>query len=284
MTENEFPQEEYAGQDVVIKAPGIISRGLLYLVLGVVIALILWSAVSRIDVTVTASAEVVPQGRIRAVQTPVAGIIDSISIREGTRVSRGDPIAVIVSDEIRSLRHDLKEAVVRQTSLEEEQQTNLPLKEANVERLRGVTLSQTAALDRRIANLRQQQTGIETELKLQQELATFEQDKRRNEVERLKLDIENAELNESIRRAELNTRSTLKSQIVTKEEIAQYRQEADMASNEMSKTRLMLLQLETDDFLSRKETEIERNRVRRQITEITDGILEPSLVHVNSAS
>jgi adhesin transport system membrane fusion protein len=57
-----------------------------------VLALLLWSTLGRLDVVSTAVGEVMPVSRVKAVQHLEGGIVSAILVEEGARVDKGQPL------------------------------------------------------------------------------------------------------------------------------------------------------------------------------------------------
>ena len=68
-------------------------RPVAYLVVAVLSVAIGWSAIADLEEVATAPGIVVPQGQIKVVQHLEGGIIQSIDVREGQRVAKGQPLA-----------------------------------------------------------------------------------------------------------------------------------------------------------------------------------------------
>ncbi len=68
-------------------------RPVAYLVVAVLSVAIGWSAIADLEEVATAPGIVVPQGQIKIVQHLEGGIVQSIDVREGQRVVKGQPLA-----------------------------------------------------------------------------------------------------------------------------------------------------------------------------------------------
>ncbi len=66
------------------------SRAILYAIIGLVVAVILWACFAQIDQVVPATGRLRPVGTTRAVQSPVAGVIAEVLVRQGQAVKKGD--------------------------------------------------------------------------------------------------------------------------------------------------------------------------------------------------
>jgi adhesin transport system membrane fusion protein len=63
--------------------------------LGLIIALIVWSRFAILEQVTSGPAEVVPSGRLQVVQNLEGGIVSGLKVREGQIVERGQPLVVI---------------------------------------------------------------------------------------------------------------------------------------------------------------------------------------------
>jgi len=73
----------------------ISSSLLLYSIASIFIALVTWSAFAEIDTVTRATGKVIPSGRLQVIQSLEGGIFESISVRAGQTVKKGDVIATL---------------------------------------------------------------------------------------------------------------------------------------------------------------------------------------------
>ena len=78
--------------DLIKSSPIPSGRPLAYLVVIVLSAAIAWSMLTELEEIASAQGTVVPQGDIKIIQHLEGGIVQSISVRQGDRVSAGDPL------------------------------------------------------------------------------------------------------------------------------------------------------------------------------------------------
>jgi hemolysin D len=64
-----------------------------------------WSIVGEVDVVVVAPGKIVPDGRVKSVQSLDAGVVASVSVREGQPVAEGDTLVTLESQLIRADLH-----------------------------------------------------------------------------------------------------------------------------------------------------------------------------------
>src|SRR5262245_37599454 len=76
--------------ELLAREPSHVTRRFLYVLLLVFVAAVVASALIRIDVTVSAPATLLPEGKALPVQPDIAGTITAVRVREGDRVAAGD--------------------------------------------------------------------------------------------------------------------------------------------------------------------------------------------------
>src|SRR5690606_16732818 len=69
--------------------PSPAGRAVLYTVIGLFTAGVLWAAYGQIDIIAVANGKVVPGGRSKVVQPFETGIVTAIHVRDGAHVARG---------------------------------------------------------------------------------------------------------------------------------------------------------------------------------------------------
>lgn len=72
-----------------------LGRTTFWLIIGVIIFLILWTCIGKVDIVVSARGKVIPDGNIKIVQPFETGIIRKIFIKEGDFVRKGQILAEI---------------------------------------------------------------------------------------------------------------------------------------------------------------------------------------------
>jgi multidrug efflux pump subunit AcrA (membrane-fusion protein) len=66
------------------------SRAIMYAIIGLIVAVIVWACFAQIDQVVPATGRLRPIGTTREVQSPVAGVIAEVLVRQGQAVKKGD--------------------------------------------------------------------------------------------------------------------------------------------------------------------------------------------------
>jgi HlyD family secretion protein len=71
------------------RPPAPLGRGVLYVVLGLLAAMLAWAALAKLDVVAVAEGKLVPAGYLKIVQPSEQGLIKEIFVREGELVREG---------------------------------------------------------------------------------------------------------------------------------------------------------------------------------------------------
>lgn len=71
------------------RPPAPLARVMVFVLMGVILAAVAWSAFAQFDVVVTAPGKVVPSGRVKLVQPLEPGIVKAIHVRDGQTVKAG---------------------------------------------------------------------------------------------------------------------------------------------------------------------------------------------------
>ena len=95
--------------DVIARMPWWASRGLVYIIIGFVIAAIFWAALSKIDIVAESRGTLVPEGYVKPVQAAGAGVVQSVFVREGDEVEDSQPLVQLDATEMRTRVNKLRE-------------------------------------------------------------------------------------------------------------------------------------------------------------------------------
>jgi hemolysin D len=75
--------------EVQSRPPAPLGRGVLYVVLALVAAMLAWAALAKLDIVATAEGKLVPAGYLKIVQPSEQGLVKEIFVREGELVREG---------------------------------------------------------------------------------------------------------------------------------------------------------------------------------------------------
>lgn len=95
------------GVDAVIKAP--LPQSSQYLIVSfflLIVASVSWASLSNIDIVSSATGKSVPSSRIQLIQAPQLGIIESIYVKEGQKVAKGELLVKLDDKQINSEYRD----------------------------------------------------------------------------------------------------------------------------------------------------------------------------------
>ena len=96
---------------MVLKQSYAWSRGMLWTIVLVTIATIIWSCFAEMDEVIHATGKLQPRGSVQEVQSRVSGVISEILVKEGQSVKLGDPLVYldpkVANAEVRSLEDQL---------------------------------------------------------------------------------------------------------------------------------------------------------------------------------
>ena len=82
--------------------PSASGCAVIWTVVCLLLVALLWSIVGEVDVVVVAPGKIVPDGRVKSVQSLDAGVVASVSVREGQPVAAGDTLVTLESQLIRA--------------------------------------------------------------------------------------------------------------------------------------------------------------------------------------
>jgi hemolysin D len=101
--------------------PSPLGRWLLWSLLLVLVATVAWSCWARIDIVASAGGKVVPGGKVKVVQAFEPGVIETIHVRDGEEVRRGDPLVDLDATEalarVRQIENDLASVTAQRSRL-----------------------------------------------------------------------------------------------------------------------------------------------------------------------
>src|ERR1041384_3226850 len=87
--------------DVIATLPWWAARGLLYIIVGFVLAALVWAWLSKVDVVVEARGALVPEGNVQPLQATGSGPVQTVLVKEGATVERGQPLVQLDGGELR---------------------------------------------------------------------------------------------------------------------------------------------------------------------------------------
>ncbi|MEC4817080.1 MAG: HlyD family efflux transporter periplasmic adaptor subunit [Scytonema sp. PMC 1069.18] len=83
-------EENKFAQSVILRQSPIWSRAILWGIVGVTSLVVIWANFARIEEAIPTQGKLEPQGTVKEVQAPVAGVVKAVLVKDGQRVRRGD--------------------------------------------------------------------------------------------------------------------------------------------------------------------------------------------------
>src|SRR5688572_5361967 len=78
--------------DVIAEMPWWAARGLVYIIAGFVVVAFVWASLSMVDIVTESRGTLMPEGYVKPVQAPGAGVVQSVFVKEGETIERGQQI------------------------------------------------------------------------------------------------------------------------------------------------------------------------------------------------
>jgi HlyD family secretion protein len=198
--------------------PSYVTRGLVYLVGLFLVVSLVFAGVSRIDVYVTAPADLIPEGKARLIQPDIDGTLSSdVTVKEGDAVAEGQVLAVVESREVTTLLVAVEAADADLRDARVEKQEIAPLKLEQLDK-------QIEILTAKIAHLKRVAQSVENKRKREEEsfalaAKVYEVDKHKQEEahKRLTLEVKSSNRTLELWRKELEVNRRLRAQDVVSE-------------------------------------------------------------------
>ena len=95
--------------------PSPLGRRVLYVLLGLLVGLLIWSVLGRLDIVAVAEGKLVPHSYVKIVQPAEAGIVREILVREGQAVRAGEVLMRMDAQLSEADRRALEAAFHRET-------------------------------------------------------------------------------------------------------------------------------------------------------------------------
>lgn len=84
--------------EIIEKPENILSNIIIYLCLGLIITTVIWAAIAKVDIVVTASGNVMPEGNLVSIINAYGGEVTDIGAFEGENVEKGQELISLDSD------------------------------------------------------------------------------------------------------------------------------------------------------------------------------------------
>lgn len=116
--------------DVITKMPWWASRGLLYIIVSFLLVAVVWASLSMVDIVAESRGLLVPEGYVKLVQAPGAGVVQNVFVKEGDTVERGQPLVQLAAAEMRTRLGRLREELATSQTQLRQFMVNRPVAEA----------------------------------------------------------------------------------------------------------------------------------------------------------
>jgi membrane fusion protein, hemolysin D len=240
MVEKVFPaarkHEESPLSEMLAQEPSRLTRRFLYGLLIALGAAVVVASVLRVDVTVSAPALLIPEGKALPIQPEIAGTVVEVRVQEGASVARGDVLAVLESEKAGEQLLALREAALKWQTAQSALEVLLPVELKKID-------TEIAALREEEAHRAREQTHLKR--------------KREHEDRAFRL-LTEAHAEQLHKLAELEKR------LATDEQI----------SSQAYTNRLKVLEAETNLFRKQAISEVEYMEVRRQAGEALGNLVK----------
>ncbi len=84
-------------QAVILRQSPSWSRGVVWTIVGVTTASLIWAAIASIEQVVLAKGQLKPQGTVKEIQSPVDGVVKEVYVEDGDRVKKGQVLLTLDS-------------------------------------------------------------------------------------------------------------------------------------------------------------------------------------------
>lgn len=89
-------------QAVVLKQSPFWSKAIVWGIVGVTTASVIWAAVAKIEQVIPARGQLKPQGEVKEIQAPFNGVVEAVLVKNGDRVKKGQLLIKLDSTASRS--------------------------------------------------------------------------------------------------------------------------------------------------------------------------------------
>lgn len=108
LTKSEPKKEKPFDRPVILQQSPFWSRAIIYGIVGAAAAALAWACLFEIEEAIPATGQLEPKGAVKAVQSPVTGVVKEIKVEEGDLVKKGDVLIVLNRKATRSEINSLK--------------------------------------------------------------------------------------------------------------------------------------------------------------------------------
>lgn len=248
------------------------SRMNILIACGIVLAFIIWTAITPIDEIALATGQVIPTGFIKSVQHLEGGIIDELKVHEGDSVKEGDVLMILDG---KAAQSELEQALAKESSLR-----------IRAERLRAFGLDQKpdfsefrnqyknliddqqSIYDMQVRNRNDQRAIIDKQQEQQKSLLTIQKGQEKDLRHELSIQEEQLAADKVLLGKQLTTKTKYRESEV---KVSNVRKELDQVLNQMQQTHQAIA--ESDNKLTELSTRL-RNDALTEMGNVTAEIAQ----------
>nr|WP_041238313.1 HlyD family efflux transporter periplasmic adaptor subunit [Gloeothece citriformis] len=160
---NFLPSFTAPEKGVVLRQSPTWSRGVVWTIVGVTVAAIIWAAVAPIEQVVQATGQLKPQGKVKEVQAPVNGVVKEVLVKDGEKVEKGEVLVIFDTEASKAELASYKQ--IRQ-ALQQENQFYQMLMEENLDPSQVETAIIQLKLPKEVATLARNRIALMAENQL----------------------------------------------------------------------------------------------------------------------
>jgi HlyD family secretion protein len=150
-------------QGVVFRQSPSWSRGVIWTIMGVTSACLLWAAVAKIEQVIPAQGQLKPQGTVKEVQAPLNGVVKEVLVKDGEKVEK-DQVLVILDSSASKVELDSLQKIRAATLQENEFYRRLLDENLDTQQLEALLIR--LKIPQQIASLARNRTSLMAENKL----------------------------------------------------------------------------------------------------------------------
>ena len=84
--------------EIIEKPENKLSNIIIIMILALILSAVIWASLAKVDMVVTATGNVMPEGNLVSVINPYGGEVTEIKVKDGEEISKGQAIMTIYSE------------------------------------------------------------------------------------------------------------------------------------------------------------------------------------------
>lgn len=234
-------------------------------VFSLLLVAVIWASLSKLDVVITSTGNIQPEGNLQIVQTYAGGIVNTINVKEGVHVEAGDTLLTLKTD---SIDIDENQLLNQKRIIEIQQQLYKKI-------LEGEDISEIDYSDYNEQELSYIRTITDSDMSYKNKLKSLENEK------------ENAEINLKIAQLQLEQYKEIGSERqnqIQSAQVEQYKLNVDNADIQIKDAKTQYSQQINSYIseLSEKKKDIDNNLEKYALSKEYQTIIAPVSGYINS--